>query len=172
MAEQTNESAEGQEKNNGKGGAGGRKFLVLGLIAGLGLGGGGTAGYFLFAGGDETATEPVKAEEAPQPPQKTTFVKLERLSAPLVSNGRVLGYVLLDLSLEVKGAEDELRVAQRLPALRAAFLKEVTDTPIGKQDQPMVIDYDGLTGRLRTVANRELGRETVLRVLVTQSTRL
>ncbi len=160
---------EGQDK---KAGSGGRKFLIIGLAAGLLVGAGGAGAYFLFMAKDKAASAPVAAKEAPKPPKTTSFVKLEHLSAPLVSNGKVLGYVLLDLSLEVKGSADELHVAQRLPELRAAFLKDVTDTPIGKPDQPMMIDYDALTTRLRTLANQQLGEEAVVRVLVTQSTRL
>lgn len=161
----------GTEGQKEKKGPGGRKLLIVGLVAGLVLGGGGTGAYFLFTGKDDAAATPV-VEEQPKPPEKTTFIKLDHLSAPLVSEGRVLGYVLLDLSLEIKGSEDELRVAQRLPALRAAFLKEVTANPIGREDQPMVIDYDGLTDRLRDLANRELGKDAIVRVLVTQNTRL
>ena len=156
---------------------GGRKFLVIGLVLGLLIGGAGAGGYFLFMGGEEeNANTPATAEQAvPEKetkPIKTAFVKLDRLSAPLVSNGRVVGYVLLDLSLEVIGSENEVRVAQRLPALKASFLREVTTTPIGKPDQPMIIDYESLTARLTEVANRELDEELILRVLVTQSTRV
>jgi len=154
---------------------GGRKFLVIGLMLGLLIGGAGAGGYFLFMGGEEDASASVTGTEIPEKaakPVKTVFVKLDQLSAPLVSNGRVMGYVLLDLSLEVKASEHEVKVAQRLPALKAAFLKEVTSTPIGKPDQPMIIDYEALTSRLTSVANRELGEELILRVLVTQSTRV
>ena len=65
-----------------------------------------------------------------------------------------------------------MRVVQKLPALRAAFLRAVTDTPISKPGQPMIVDFDGLTARLRAVANQELGKTTVSRVLVVQTTRI
>lgn len=167
--------AEDQGQDEKAKSGGGKKLLIIGLVAGLVLGGGGAAGYFLFAGGDEPAPEeavPAEVEEEVEAPTETSFIKLDQLSAPLVSDGRVLGYVLLNLSIEVEGSDNELLVAQRLPALKAAFLRDVTETPIGKPDQPMMIDYDSLTKRLKSVANRELGANVVHRVLVTQSTRL
>lgn len=167
--------AEGQGQDEKAKSGGGKKLLIIGLVAGLVLGGGAAAGYFLFADGDEPASEEVAAAEVEEEAEalaETSFIKLDQLSAPLVSDGRVLGYVLLNLSIEVEGSEHELLVAQRLPALKAAFLRNVTDTPIGKPEQPMMIDYDSLTKRLKSVANRELGSKVVHRVLVTQSTRL
>lgn len=171
MAQDQNSAATEHAANTG----GGRKFLVIGLLAGLLIGGGGAGAYFLFLGNEEQASASVETPAPPpaeEKPVETVFVKLERLSAPLVSNDRVMGYVLLNLSLEVKGTENEVKVAQRLPALKAAFLRDVTTTPIGKPDQPMIIDYESLTSRLTEVANRELGEDMILRVLVTQSTRI
>lgn len=147
---------------------GGRKLLVVGLLAGLVAGGGGAAGYFLFA--EDQAAEP--APVAPPVASKTSFIKIERISAPLVRDDTVVGYMLLDLSLELGKAEDELLIARRLPALRAAFLQEVTREPIGKPGQPLIIDYERLPERLRDAANRELTTPAVMRVLITQSVRI
>lgn len=152
---------------------GGKKLLIIGLAAGLLAGGGGAAGYFLFlAPPAAPEQEPAPVAEPEPAPAPTSFVTLEKLSAPLVHDGEVMGYVLLDLSLEVAGPEEISRVNERLPALKAAFLRDVTATPIGKADAPLVIDYEALTARLREVANRELPQPDVLRVLITQSTRL
>ena len=150
----------------------GKKLLIIGLAAGLLVGGGIAAAYFLFQGPQKTEMVAAAPPPPPPPPENTTFVKVDRVSAPLVHDGQVLGYVLLDLSLEVKGNANELLVAQRLPALKAAFLKEVTREPIGKEDEPLIIDFEKLTERLRKAANQELGKAAVLRVLVTQSTRV
>lgn len=159
----------GDAKDNAAKPGGGKKLLIMGLAAGLLVGGGGAAAFFLFLKPkEEPAAE--KPAEAAQP-EPASFVKLDRLSAPLQSGDIVVGYVLLDLSLEVKTKNDELLVVQKLPAVRAAFLREVTNTPIGKPDQPLVVDFDGLTARLKETANRELGRAAVSRVLVLQSTR-
>lgn len=152
---------------------GGKKLLIIGLAAGLLVGGGIAAAYFLFLAPQKKAVAAVEAPPPPPPPpENTTFVKVDRVSAPLVHEGQVLGYVLLDLSLEVKGNANELLVAQRLPALKAAFLKEVTRAPIGKEGEPLIIDFDALTNRLRQAANQELGKAAILRVLITQSTRV
>lgn len=179
--------ADDSGKDTQKKSGGGRKLLVLGLLAGLLMGGLGVGGFFMLTGEEPSAeqaaetestdtndTESVDEADADESSarQSTAFVRLDRLSAPLINDGRVMGYVLLDLSIEVRRSDDELVVAQRLPALRAAFLRDVTENPIGKPDQPMIIDYETLTSRLRAAANRELPRPVVLRVLVTQSTRL
>lgn len=155
---------------------GGRKPLMIGLAAGLLAGGAAVAAYFLLlrpAG--PAADKPVAA--APDAATASasaaaTYVKLDRLSAPLLADNIVMGYVLLDLSLEVKNKSDELAVVQKLPALRAAFLRAVTETPIGKPDQPLVVDFASLTARLQDTANRELGKPLVKRVLVVQTTRI
>ena len=151
---------------------GGKKLLIISLTAGLLVGGGIAAAYFLFLAPQKKVVAAAEAPPPLPPPAKTTFVKVDRVSAPLVHEGQVLGYVLLDLSLEVKGNANELLVAQRLPALKAAFLKEVTRAPIGKEGEPLIIDFDALTERLRRAANQELGKAAILRVLITQSTRV
>lgn len=146
--------------------------LVAGLAAGLILGGGGAAGYFLFLTGGRPAPPQPVAQPAAKAPPKTFFVKVDRLSAPLVDGQRVVAYVLLDLSLEIKDSDVELMIAQRMPALRDAFLREMTRTTISRADQPLIVDFDALAERLRSAANAELQRDGVLRVLVTQTTRL
>lgn len=143
--------------------------LILGLTAGLLVGGGGVGGYFVFFV-PESAETPAEAEQPAA--RKTTFIRIDRLSAPLSNDGRVVAYALLDLSLEVRSNGDDLLIAQRMPALRDAFLREVTENTVSRAGQPLVIDYDAVTTRLRDVANRELRKEVVLRVLVTQTTRL
>jgi flagellar FliL protein len=164
-AKKPEETAEEKPKSGGK------KLLILGLLAGLILGGGGAAAYFLTMSPPPAETE-AAPEALPEPEIATAFVALERMSAPLVQDGQILGYVLLDLSLEAEEGPTAELVAQRLPALSAAFLRDMTQTPIGKPDAPMVIDYDSLMVRLQAAANQELGQDAVIRVLVTHSTRL
>ncbi len=158
-----------------------KKLLIIGLVLGLALGGGGAAAVFLTKGdapaegkdGEHVGNDADGDPEAVETPVvETAFVKLDRLSAPFVYQGRILGYVLLDLSLEVEKGPQEMRIAQQLPSLRAAFLIEVTERPIGKPDQPTVIDYEGASQRLLDVANRELKGAELRRILITQSTRL
>lgn len=162
----------GEDKDDGAAGkkGGGKKLMMIGLAAGLVLGGGGAAGFFLFLQPKETPAAQEKPAEKRVP--EAVFVKVDRLSAPVISGDLVIGYMLFDLSLEVQKASDELQVVKRLPAIRAAFLREVTNTPIGKPDQPFVVDFDSLTARLKDVANRELGSAMLSRVLVVQTTRI
>lgn len=146
-----------------------RLALILGITAGLLLGGGGVGAYFVFFAAPQSGDATTDASSATR---KTTFIRIDRLSAPLSADGRVVAYALLDLSLEVRSNGDDILIAQRMPALRDAFLREVTDNSISREGQPLVIDYDAVTTRLRDVANRELRKDVVLRVLVTQTTRL
>lgn len=151
-------------------------LIVAGLVGGLALGGGGAAAFFILgpkAGSpkaEPVAKSAVDEEGKPIGPA-IAYVTLKGLSAPMISQGRILAYVLLDLSLEVAGA-DEARVTEQLPALQAAFLIEVTQRPVGKPDQPLMIDYEDVTKRLTAVANRELKGPVVKQVLVTQSIRM
>ena len=101
-----------------------------------------------------------------------TYAKIEHLSVPLVSKGQVLGYVMFDLSLEVGKSGDLSLVSTDLPGIRAAFLIDMTNTPIGKPGDPEVIDYESLNQRLTKVANQELKGDYIKRVLVTQTVRM
>jgi flagellar basal body-associated protein FliL len=155
-------------------------ILIAAVSGSLAIGGGAVAAFFIYSKNNAPAASEAKLdaplkknEKAEKPPANAmVYVSLPRLSAPLIDHDKVLGYAILDLSLEVENSAIQAKVFEQLPVLRAAFLQEVTDHPIGKKDDPTIVDYDNLTKRLADVANRELKDAHVNRVMITQTIRL
>lgn len=161
-AEETEEAPKG----------GGKKLLIIGLLLGLIVGGGGAAGALIMMGGgdkhEEAHVEEVVEEVVEEEPDYD-YVKINKFNVPLVHNDRILGYMTMNLSLEVVGDEDSLKVHNKLFIIRDAFLKEVSDTPVGKPGQPKVVDYASLKKRLKNRANEILHGDVVLQVLVVEA---
>ncbi|MAU41701.1 MAG: hypothetical protein CMF31_08760 [Kordiimonas sp.] len=154
-------------------GGGGKKLLVIGLLAGLVIGGGGAAAALMLMGGDdgEAGGTDVAEEEVAKPSPQ--YVSLERVSLPLLTKtGRVLGYIMLELSIEVEGDENKLRLLHRLPALKSAFLQNAHSTPIGKDGQADVVDYPALNTRFTEEANQLFQEDIVKNIHVVQARRM
>lgn len=151
--------------------------LLIGLAAGVALGAGGAAGYFIFAAAPPP--EPVEVVEHVEPevvedePKDLVFAKMERLSAPLIdAKGRVRGYVHLNLMLAVDGSDDQSFVRLRDPMLRHAANAVLAKKGVSAPDNPTKIDFDGTAALLRDTFNQTLGRPVVLSVRVVQAVRL
>lgn len=153
--------------------AGKRGLLLIVLpIVGLMLGGGGVAAYFLFLAppAGPSQAEAVK-EEPPPPPHVPAFVKLERLSAPLIGEKRaLLGYVGLDLQLEVDGEDVAQRVKDNLPILRHAINMALNETGGGRADNPRMIDYAGIAATVKKAANDALHEPLIIAVQIQSAT--
>lgn len=171
MAEEEKKAKEENSEEAPSGGS--KKLLIIGLLLGLVVGGGGAAGALIMMGGDgEHAEAPVEeevVEEVVEELPEYLYVKIEKFNVPLVRNNRLLGYMMMDLSLEMEGEDDKLRVSNKLFVIRDAFLKDVTDTPVGKPDNPRMIDYDALKKRLKDAANHVLHKDIVRQVLVVEA---
>ncbi len=152
---------------------GGKLLLIIGLVGGLAIGGG-TAFFLASMGGDdETAMEEQEETEAVEAEENIElfYVDINRLPAPVLDeDGKVLGYMFLDLSLETDGGENQKFIYDRLPRLQDAFLREISKTRISKPGQPGVVDYDRLRSRFLTMANKTLGRNIVRSVLIRGAT--
>lgn len=102
-----------------------RKLLPL-LLALLGLGIGGAAGFFLRpapAEGEETVVEEV--EEEPEVPPE--YVKLSnQFIIPVLADGQIESMVIMSINLEVEAGTTE-SVFAREPKLRDAFLQVLFD---------------------------------------------
>lgn len=152
---------------------GGKILLIVGLVVGLGVGGGGA--YLYFMDGQNNAPDAeFEAEVAAEPeePDDPQYVEIKRLTGPLISEtGGVLGYVFLDVSLEVNGTDDQEYLSGRRAILQDAFLKEMSANPMSRPGQPGVIDYEGLQERFRRVGNGALNNQMIRRVLITRAQR-
>lgn len=151
--------------------SGGKKLLIIGLAAGILIGGGVGAGAFFMLGNSPKETEEVHAEPEPvahEPEVEAFFVKLERVNLPIIHNDRTLGSLTVEFSLEVASNEDKMTVIRNLPEIRDAMLRHYSVTPIGKATSPKSIDYDRLKETLKDISNNILHHPLVTKVMVVQ----
>lgn len=149
--------------------SGGKKLLIIGLVAGILIGGGAGAGAFFMMG--NSANEEVFVEPEPvvhEPVIEPFFVKLERVTLPIIHNDRTLGSLTVEFSLEVGSNEDKMMVIRNLPEIRDAMLRHYSVTPIGKASSPKSIDYDRLKKTLKDISNNILQHPVVTKVMVVQ----
>ncbi|MCK5424228.1 MAG: hypothetical protein KAI89_02570 [Emcibacter sp.] len=155
--------------------SGSKKLLIIGLIVGLLLGaGGGFGAFMMLGGGDEEIhdeEDPLEEEFVVEEEPKTDpfFVKIERMTLPLIYNKRSLGNVMIDFSMEVDGNENKMIVINNLPEIRDAMLRHFSYTPIGKDGSPRSVDYLRLKKTLMDISNKVLHDPLVLRVMVVQA---
>lgn len=165
MAEEEKETSAENKKPSG----GGKKLLIVGLLAGLIVGGGGAAGFFIMQSGDDT--EPVEVvieEKAPELPDYQ-YAKIEKLNLPLFYKGRVLNYAVMNVSLETIGNDDKLLVVKNVIIIKDALLRYFSVNSVGREDNPRIVDFDRLSAKIKEVANQEIGREIVNRVVISES---
>ena len=165
MADETEDKAEEAPKKGSK------KLLIIGLLLGLLLGGGAGAGALMMMGGggaEHVEEKDHKEAVVEEPKTDHQFVKLERMTLPLVKNNKVLGQMMIDFSLEVDGTENKMTVIRKLPEIRDAILRHYSDTPLGKADSPRSVDYPKLKKTLKKISNKLLHEPLVTRVMVVQ----
>ena len=168
--EQTDE--QGEDQPSGKGG---KLLLIVGLVLGIALGGG-VAAVLLPSGGDEAAEDAEQAEVPDAEAEAETAVPAEvltvavtRLPVPLAdAQGEVLGYMFVDLSLEVDGMDSQSYVAARVPRLRDAYLRRLSGQQLTLADRPGALDYDRLNLLLMDVTGSVVGADRVTQIFVTQ----
>ncbi len=149
--------------------SGGKKLLIAGIFVGLLLGGGGAAGALMMLGGnseEESHVEEVVVVEEPK--ADPFFVKVERMTLPLVYKNRILGNVMADFSMEVDGNENKMTVIRYLPEIRDAMLRHFSDISIGKTENPRSIDYPRLKKTLKDISNEVLHDPLVQEVMIVQ----
>lgn len=146
--------------------------LIIGLILGLVFGGGGGAGYFVFLAPQPESVsnvEDVSVDEVPEP----YFFELDRITAPLLNERRkIVGYVHLDMHLEVHEKDLVNFLDVREPILRHAANAALAEAGAGRDDQPAQVDYDGVSALLTKAFNDALTQEIVKSVHIKSGTRL
>lgn len=167
MAEEEKDTNEDGAKPSG----GSKKLLVIGLIAGLLVGGGGAAGYFIMQPSNdanhEAAAEEV-VEKAPELPD-FQYARIDKLNLPLFYKGRVLNYAVTSVSLETIGNDDKLIVVKNIIIIKDALLRYFSINAVGREDNPRIVDFDKLASKIKEVANQEIGREIVTRVVISET---
>lgn len=175
MADEEKNGKEGEDngEDNGEESKGSKKLLIAGLVGGLIVGGAATFGITtMFFGGDGTVVDEPEPEPEPVPDVPAIYISIQRLPASLLdAKGNLLGYLFLDLSLEVASAEDRDWVQSRMPLVRDAFLRSISADGVMKPGSLTDLDHKGLPERLREVANKSLQREVITNILVTNALR-
>jgi len=146
--------------------------LIIGLIVGLIFGGGGAVAYFTFMS-EPGESDPVETVEAVEEESYPYYFELDRITAPLL-NGRkrIVGYVHLDVNIEVHEEDMVSYLDVREPILRHAANAALSQSGAGRADQPLQVDYDRIAQGLTQAFNEALGRDVVYAVRVKNATRL
>lgn len=164
-----------EDDKDGAAGQGSKKLLIFGLIGGLIVGGAATfAITTMFFSNPGAVVEEVEPEPEVEPPPEITaiYIQVGRLPASLLDGrGRLLGYMFLDLSLELANTGDRDWLLSRMPLVRDAFIRSISADGIMQPGSLTQLDHDGLPKRLRDAANKALKRDIITGILVTNALR-
>ncbi len=134
-------------------------FIALAFLL-LAAGGGAAAWYFLF---QEEFGETAEAMLAPLTSQEPEIMEMQALSIPVIRNGELQKYVLINVSLELDGPESRVFVYARMAKLEDAFFRDLHGY-FGSVADPSKVNVRLLTVRLYRQAVRILGEERLKKV--------
>jgi len=114
-----------------------------------------------------TVSQPVGEEDKTQADGEIFPLQIKSIPAPFVSkDGAVLGYVFLDVTLEVAGDAARQQAAAALDNLKMDFTREISQTGVGMAAQPGVVDFDRLERVFLALAEEQIGNSRVVGVIV------
>lgn len=151
-----------------------RGLLVLGLLAGLLIGGG--VAYYLLK--DQIATSddgdaPAEARDTREPLQPVTF---ERLTVPIYSrsggSSRYIGNFFINIEVLVRGEANLIAVRRSEPQLQHTFISAISGADLMREDSPQQLDMEKTARLLRARANQLLGSDIVEQVSVVEAMRI
>lgn len=95
-------------------------------------------------------------------------VALKGLPAPLVSpdDGTVLGFVFLDVTIEVIGEGAQQRAEARREEIMNLFSIAMAEQGAGMDSQPGAVDYDRLAALFLEIARADVGAREVARIII------
>ncbi len=95
-------------------------------------------------------------------------VALKGLPAPLVSpdDGTVLGFVFLDVTIEVIGEGAQQRAEARREEIMNLFSIAMAEQGAGMDGQPGAVDYDRLAALFLEIARADVGAREVARIII------
>jgi flagellar basal body-associated protein FliL len=140
-------------------------FMLVVLLAGLGLGGGAAMAAAMLLG--PKSAESKAAAEAEVTP---TFVDAGKVLAPLVfADGRLSGYVQFQIQLQVPEDKAE-EVTARLPLLMHAINMRTFRTPMAAGPDGLLPNLEAFRKVVFDAAPEAFGKDIVRKVAVTQAT--
>lgn len=139
-------------------------FLLVTLLAGLGLGGGAAYATVMLLG-----PKPAGAAAAAHAEVEPSFVDAGKVLAPLVfADGRLSGYVQFQVQLEVPADKAEF-VAARMPLLLHAINMRTYRTPMAAGPDGLIPDLETFRKVVMTAAPEAFGAGVLRKVAVTQA---
>lgn len=140
-------------------------FLLIVLLAGLGLGGG-AAFATMLALGPRHEADAVATKEAAED-LKVSFVPTGKILAPLVfPDGHLAGYVQFDVELEVP-QEKAGFITARLPLLLHAINMRTYRTPMAAAPDGMLPDLEVFRKLVQQASQEAFGAPIVRKVAIT-----
>jgi hypothetical protein len=135
-------------------------LIIIVVILVLLAGGGGGYYYFFVLPSQEGMAEP----EAPPPPD-TRLIELDPLRIPVMRGGAVVNYVILNVTIETIGPDNEAFATKLLPRLRNAFLTDLNGyfAVVPVEDRILV---KSLKRRMLIICGNVLGQGVVNDVLI------
>lgn len=137
-------------------------FLLVVLLAGLGLGGGAAYATVMLLG-------PQKPKAAHADEVEPSFVDAGKVLAPLVfADGRLSGYVQFQIQLEVPSDKAEF-VTARMPLLLHAINMRTYRTPMAAGPDGLIPDLETFRKVVMQAAPEAFGAGVLRKVAVTQA---
>jgi hypothetical protein len=138
-------------------------FLLVTLLAGLGLGGGAAYATVMLLGPPASAAKSHADEVEP------SFVDAGKVLAPLVfADGRLSGYVQFQIQLEVPADKAEF-VTARMPLLLHAINMRTYRTPMAAGPDGLIPDLETFRKVVMAAAPEAFGAGVLRKVAVTQA---
>ena len=136
-------------------------IIILVFLLLVAAGGGGAYYYFFIL----SAEQDEMAEEPPPPPPDIRFIEMDPLRIPVLRGGAVVNYVVLNITLETIGPDNEELATALIPRLTNAYLTDLNGyfATVPVEDRILV---KAIKRRLQIIANRTLGPGTVSDVLI------
>lgn len=139
-------------------------FMVIVLLAGLGLGGGAAFATVKLLGPAKPGSATATHEEV-----TPSFVDGGKVLAPLVfADGRLSGYVQFQIQLEVPEDKAEF-VTARLPLLLHAVNMRTYRTPMAAGPDGLLPDLDTFRKIVMTAGSEAFGVGVLRKVAITQA---
>lgn len=147
-----------------------KKIVIFGALGVLLLGGGGAAAFMMMGGKEDKAAEE-QAEVEVVASREPIYLRMEGLTAPIIRANRIRHYIFLNVTLEMSDNSAREEAMALRPRLHDAFLREFYSRSVSDKDGKGTIDFAAIKKRLQKQANKVLGEDMVLNVLVTRAVR-
>ncbi len=139
-----------------------KRNLVL-IIAVLVILGSAAAVWFFFIEAETPAEK--AAAEAPPPPEPI-LLTLDTISVPVIREGRIAKYVMLQLSLEMEDEEAKAVAEEQMPRLKDALFRTIYDYFANQAPGQQGINMNQIASRLKRASDRAIGPGRVKKVLI------